>query len=58
MSRRDSRNAIPVQDQVLELLREKGFSRSSISETAVEMGGLNAGTVAEYFRGECLKAFA
>jgi transcriptional regulator with GAF, ATPase, and Fis domain/CHASE2 domain-containing sensor protein len=52
------RNAIPVQDQVLELLREKGFSRSAISETAGELGGLNRGTVAEYFRGECLKAFA
>ena len=53
-----NRNAIPVQDQVLELLREKGFSRSSISETAGELGGLNRGTVAEYLRGECLKAFA
>ncbi len=52
------RNAIPVPDQVLDLLREKGFSRSSISETAEELGGLNRGTVAEYFRGECLKAFA
>ena len=52
------RNAIPVQDQVLELLREKGFSRSAISEAAGELGGLNRGTVAEYFRGECLKAFA
>ena len=51
------RNAIPVQDQVLDLLREKGFSRSSISETAAELGGLNRGTVAEYFRGECLLAF-
>jgi transcriptional regulator with GAF, ATPase, and Fis domain/CHASE2 domain-containing sensor protein len=52
-----SRNSIPVQDQVLDLLREKGFSRSSIAETAGELGGLNRGTVAEYFRGECLKAF-
>jgi transcriptional regulator with GAF, ATPase, and Fis domain len=46
-----------VEEQVLELLREKGFSRSSISETADELGGLNRGTVAEYLRGECLKAF-
>jgi len=51
------RNAIPVQDQVLDLLREKGFSRSSISETAAELGGLNRGTVAEYLRGECVLAF-
>ena len=49
---------IPVEEQILELLREKEFSRSSISETADEMGGLNRGTVAEYFRGECLRAFA
>ena len=52
------RNAVPVQEQVLELLREKGFSRSAISETAGEMGGLSRGTVAEYFRGECLRVFA
>ena len=51
------RNIIPVQDQVLDLLREKKFSRSSVSETATELGGLNRGTVAEYLRGECLKAF-
>ena len=36
---------------------EKGFSRSSISETAEELGGLNRGTVAEYLRGQCFKAF-
>jgi DNA-binding NtrC family response regulator/CHASE2 domain-containing sensor protein len=46
-----------VEDQVLELLREKGFSRSSISETAEELGGFNRGTVAEYLRGQCLQAF-
>jgi transcriptional regulator with GAF, ATPase, and Fis domain/CHASE2 domain-containing sensor protein len=50
-------SAVAVEDQVLELLREKGFSRSSISETADELGGLNRGTVAEYLRGQCLKAF-
>jgi len=48
---------IAVEDQVLELLREKGFSRSSISETAEELGGLNRGTVAEYLRGQCLQIF-
>jgi transcriptional regulator with GAF, ATPase, and Fis domain len=49
---------LAMEDQVLESLREKGFSRSSISETAEELGGLNRGTIAEYFRGQCLKAFA
>jgi hypothetical protein len=48
---------VPIHEQVLDSLREKGFSRSSVSETAVELGGLNRGTVAEYLRGECLKAF-
>ena len=53
-----ARGAIPVEEQVLESLRDKGFSRSSVTETADELGGLNRGTVAEYLRGECLKAFA
>lgn len=52
-----ARNALAVEEQVLDALREKGFSRSSISESAEELGGLNRGTVAEYLRGECLKAF-
>ena len=51
-------NAVAVQIQILESLREKGFSRSSISETGDELGGLNRGTVAEYLRGECLKSFS
>jgi len=53
-----ARGAAPVEEQVLESLREKAFSRSSVTDTADEMGGLNRGTVAEYLRGECLKAFA
>ena len=48
----------PLQDEILDLLRKKAFSRSAIAESADELGGLNRGTVAEYFRGECLKAFA
>jgi transcriptional regulator with GAF, ATPase, and Fis domain len=52
-----ARQARAVEDQVLDALREKGFSRSSISESAEELGGLNRGTVAEYLRGECLKTF-
>jgi transcriptional regulator with GAF, ATPase, and Fis domain/CHASE2 domain-containing sensor protein len=53
-----ARGAAPVEEQVLESLRDKGFTRSSVTETADELGGLNRGTVAEYLRGECLKAFA
>jgi transcriptional regulator with GAF, ATPase, and Fis domain len=52
-----AKGAIAIEDQILESLREKGFSRSAISETADELGGLNRGTVAEYLRGQCLKAF-
>ena len=48
---------VDLEDQILELLRMKKFSRSSISETAEELGGLNRGTVAEYFRGLCFKHF-
>ena len=53
-----SAGSVPLEVQVLEHLRTKGFSRSSVSETADELGGLNRGTVAEYFRGEGLKTFA
>lgn len=48
---------VAIEDQIIESLREKKFSRSSISETAEELGGLNRGTVAEYLRGQCLKTF-
>jgi transcriptional regulator with GAF, ATPase, and Fis domain/CHASE2 domain-containing sensor protein len=47
----------PVHDQVLEMIRERGFSRSAVTETAAALGGLNRGTVAEYLRGESLKTF-
>ncbi len=50
--------AVAIEDQVLESVREKGFSRSAITETAADLGGLNRGTVAEYLRGQFLKAFA
>jgi hypothetical protein len=52
------RGKLPVQDQILDLMREFGFSRSAVSETAAALGGLNRGTAAEYLRGECLKTFA
>lgn len=51
------RGELAVEDEILEMLRNKGFSRSSISETADALGGMNRGTVAEYLRGESLKAF-
>jgi transcriptional regulator with GAF, ATPase, and Fis domain len=52
-----TQGTVAIEDQVLESLREKKFSRSSVSDTAEELGGLNRGTVAEYLRGQCLKAF-
>ncbi len=52
------RGKVPVQDRILELMREFGFSRSAVSETAAALGGLNRGTAAEYLRGECLKTYA
>ena len=48
---------VDIEDQIIEILRSKKFSRSSISETAEELGGLNRGTVAEYFRGICFRHF-
>ncbi len=52
-----SHGTVAIEDQILESLRERKFSRSSIADTADELGGLNRGTVAEYLRGQCLKAF-
>jgi transcriptional regulator with GAF, ATPase, and Fis domain/CHASE2 domain-containing sensor protein len=52
-----AQGTVAIEDQILESLREKGFSRSSISDTADELGGLNRGTVAEYLRGRCIKVF-
>ena len=51
------KGGIAIEDQILESVREKGFSRNSVSETAEELGGLNRGTVAEHLRGQCLKIF-
>jgi DNA-binding NtrC family response regulator/CHASE2 domain-containing sensor protein len=52
-----AKGEVDIEDQILEILRSKKFSRSSISETAEELGGLNRGTVAEYFRGICFNHF-
>lgn len=51
------RAQMDIEDQILESLRSRKFSRNSISETALELGGLNRGTVAEYFRGRCFRSF-
>lgn len=49
------RGKIDIEEQILNLLREKNFSHSSISETADELG-LHRGTVAEYLRGICFRS--
>jgi transcriptional regulator with GAF, ATPase, and Fis domain len=48
-------SALDIEERVIQLLQEKQFSRNAISETADDLGGLNRGTVAEYFRGFCFK---
>ncbi len=50
--------SIDIEERIIEVLRDKKFSRNSISETADDLGGLNRGTVAEYFRGYCFRIFA
>jgi two-component system response regulator HydG/two-component system response regulator AtoC len=45
---------IDIEERILNLLREKKFSHSAISETANELG-LNRGTISEYLRGICFK---
>jgi len=52
-----AQGVIDLEEQIVDSLREKKFSRSAIAETASELGGLNRGTVAEYFRGYCFKMF-
>ncbi|MEE9431071.1 MAG: sigma 54-interacting transcriptional regulator [Melioribacteraceae bacterium] len=44
-----------LETKILLSLREKKFSRNSISETAKDLGGLNRGTITEYIRGILLK---
>jgi DNA-binding NtrC family response regulator/CHASE2 domain-containing sensor protein len=48
---------IDIEEQILEELRLRKFSRNAISGTARELGNLNRGTVAEYLRGFALRAF-
>jgi hypothetical protein len=51
------RGRVPLEEQILTSLHEKEFSRSAVTDTATEVGGLNRGTVAEYLRGELIRAF-
>ena len=45
------------EDLVLHSLREKGFSHSSISETAAELGNVNRTVISENFRGIFFKEY-
>ena len=45
------------EDMVIESLREKGFSRSSIIETAKDLGNVSRTLVSENFRGYSLKCY-
>ena len=42
---------------ILEVLRQKQFSRGAMSETAADLGGLDRSTVMEYFRGVVFQQF-
>jgi len=46
---------IPLETQILEILRSYKFSRSAISQTARELGNRDRGTITEYFRGICFE---
>lgn len=46
-----------LETMILELLREKEFSRSSINETAKELGDMNRTIISENFRGICFKHY-
>ena len=49
--------SLDIEERIVHSLREKKFSRSAMSETADDLGGLNRGTIAEYFRGFCFSTF-
>lgn len=46
-----------LETMILESLREKEFSRSSINETAKELGDMNRTIISENFRGICFKHY-
>ena len=51
------KNNMDTEERIIEKLREKEFSHSSISEVAAELGGLHRSTIAEYLRGICFRTF-
>ncbi|CUU08332.1 CHASE2 domain-containing protein [Candidatus Kryptobacter tengchongensis] len=51
---KSAKGKIDIEEKILNSLREKKFSHSSISETANELG-LNRGTIGEYLRGICFR---
>lgn len=48
-------NYLSLDEQILNSLRELQFSRSSITETARQLGNKDRGTITEYFRGICFQ---
>ncbi len=48
-------NYLSLDEQILNSLRELQFSRSSITETARQLGNRDRGTITEYFRGICFQ---
>jgi len=46
---------LPIEDQVLTMLRQLEFSRSAITQTAKSLGNKDRGTITEYFRGICFE---
>ncbi len=48
---------VDIEEQILNSLRGKKFSRNSINETARILGGIHRSTVAEHLRGICFKEY-
>ncbi len=48
---------IDMEEQILNSLRRKKFSRNSINETARILGGIHRSTVAEHLRGICFREY-
>ena len=51
------KNNKDIEERIIDKLREKEFSHSSISEAASELGGMHRSTIAEYLRGVCFREF-
>lgn len=46
---------VPLENQILEMLRLFDFSRSAITQAAKALGNRDRGTITEYFRGICFE---